>query len=398
VSLHARRLPVHDALIGVELLLAAAIAGGSCCWLGTLLAAFLFRRPSSPIAAKFESWPPVTILKPVCGLEKNLRQNLRTACEQDYPEYQVVYSVQRHDDPAIELLRDLEREFGSDRVVVVIDDMQVGMNGKINNLAGALGHARYDILVISDSDVRLRPDYLKAIVAPLADPTIGGVSTFYRAVDASAWYEQMELLALNVDQCAMAMFASLIGVSDFCFGASFALRRETLERIGGFAALSSYLVEDNEMGQRILRAGLKLAMVPYLIDTTIDLKSPAQWWQKMTYWEQNMRAAKPGVFLSSLVLRTVPLALLLAAVRGWDGIGLAVLLGALAVRATAAAVTLSVALQDRRSLRSLWLLPIKDVLSLFWYTRAIVTRTVNWRGVELALTRDGQLIPNEPHR
>jgi ceramide glucosyltransferase len=389
---------VHDAVIGIELLLAGAIAVGSGCWLGTLIAALFFRQPRAASAAGFESWPPVTILKPVCGLEKNLRLNLRTACEQDYPIYQVVYSVQRHDDPAIGLLRELEREFGKDRVSVVIDEVQVGMNGKINNLAGALGHARYDVLVISDSDVRLRTDYLKAIIAPLADAAIGGVSTFFRAVDAGAWYEQMELLTLNVDQFAMAIFASALGVSDFCFGASFALRRQTLERIGGLAALGSYLVEDNEMGQRILRAGLKLAMVPYLIDTTVDLKSPSQWWQKMTYWEQNTRAAKPGVFLSALVLRTIPLALLLAALRGFDAIGLAVFCGVFALRVTAAAVVLSVALQDRASLRSLWLLPIKDVLSLFWYARAIATRTVSWRGVQLALTRDGQLIPNEPHR
>jgi ceramide glucosyltransferase len=388
---------MHDALIGIELLLIVAIAAGSLFWFGALLCSLFFCESIRKPAASFATWPAVSILKPVCGLEKNLLSNLRTACEQDYPEYQVVYSVQRRDDAATELLLQLEREFGSDRVSVVVGELHVGMNGKINNLAGALPHARHDVLVISDSDVRLRPDYLKAIVAPLADPTVGGVSTFYRATDADTWYEKMELLTLSVDQFALAALARAVGVSDFCFGASFALRRATLARIGGIEALGSYLVEDNEMGQRILREGMTLAVVPYLVDTTIDLKSPAQWWRKMTYWEQNTRAAKPAVFAIALVLRTIPLALLLALLR-MDAIGLSVLLASIILRLTEAATTLRVALHDRAWLRSIWLVPVKDMLSVIWYARAIFTRTVSWRGVELALTRDGQFIPNTPPR
>jgi len=338
----------------------------------------------------------VTILKPVCGLEKNLAENLRTACDQDYPDYQVVYSTQRQDAPAIGVLREIESEFGPERVSIVVSDVKIGANGKINNLAGALSAARHAIFVISDSDIRLPPDYLKAIVAPLADPAIGGVSTFFKAADACTWYEQMELLTLNADHFATAMFAGVIGVSDFCFGASFAFRRQTLERIGGLGDLGSYLVEDNEMGLRIMRAGLRLAMVPYVVETTIDLKSAAQWWQKMNYWDQNTRVARPGVFAASLLLRIIPLALILAIVRGFDSIGLGVLVGAIALRVSAAAMVLGVALRDRSSLRSLWLLPFKDVLSLIWFVHAYSNRSVVWRGAKLGLTRDGRFVPAAP--
>jgi ceramide glucosyltransferase len=137
--------------------------------------------------------------------------------------------------------------------------------------------------------------------------------------------------------------------------------------------------------------------VPYLVDTTIDLKSPAHWWRKMTYWEQNTRAAKPAVFATALVLRTLPLALALALLR-MDALGLSVLLASFTLRMAQAAITLRVALNDRAWLRSIWLVPVKDVLSVLWYARAIFTRTVSWRGVELALTRDGQFIPNAPPR
>lgn len=380
----------------VSWLLLGVIAIGSLCWLATLVAAVFFRYRRNLGRYTIDRLPPVTILKPVCGLEKNLARNLRTACDQDYPEYQVVFSTQRHDDPALGILRELQREFGEERVTVVVSDTRVGENGKINNLAGALPHARHDVLVISDSDVRLRPDYLRAIVAPLANPAIGGVSTFFKAADAGPWYEQMEFLTLNADHFAVTMVGVVIGVSDFCFGASFALRRETLTRIGGLSDLGNYLVEDNEMGQRILRTGLKLAIVPYVVDTTIDLQSPAHFWQKMTYWDQNTRAAKPGVFAASLALRIIPLGLLLALLRGFDSLSLGVLIGSVALRILVAATVMGVALRDRQALRSIWLIPVKDVLSMCWFAQAFVNRSIVWRGTKLGLTRDGRFIPASP--
>lgn len=385
----------------VEMTLEAALLVGSAVWLAPLLCSVSFRRRararSHPTAAP-GVLPKVTLLKPVYGLEKNLRENLRTACLQDYPDYQVLYSVQRENDPALPVLQEIQREFGPERVTVAVENAHVGPNGKINNLVGAMRHARHDVLVISDSDVRLKPDYLKAIVAPLADPDVGGVNTFFKASDAGPWYEQMELLTINADHFALAIVADAIHLVDFCFGASFAVRRDVLERIGGFEALGDYLVEDNEMGRRIAQTGAKIAAVPYVIDTTVDLQSPADWWQKQTYWDQNTRAAIPGLFAATLLLRIIPLGILLAMLRGWDAVGVGALALASGVRLASAAMVMGVAQNDRRSLRWLWLLPVKDVLSLFWFARAFLKRTVVWRGVKMALTRDGRLSALPPER
>jgi ceramide glucosyltransferase len=340
----------------------------------------------------------VTLLKPVCGLEKNLRENLRTACSQDYPIYQVVYSVQYLDDAAIPLLWEIEKEFGSERVTVAIENVRLGLNGKVNNLAGGLRHARHDVLVISDSDVCLRPDYLRTIVAPLADPEVGAVSTFYKATGADRWYEQMELLTLNADHFALAQFAYVVNLFTFCFGPSIALRREMLAEIGGLEALGDYLVEDYEMGRRILRARKKMAVVNYVVDTMVDLRSPAHWWQKMTDWDQKSRAARPGVFAATIILRVIPLGLLFAAVRGFDPVGMAVLGAAFAVRLAAATAAAGIALRDRETVCSLWLIPVKDTLSLFWYVRSHFRRSVVWRGVEMGLTSNGRLVPLRPER
>ena len=191
---------------------------------------------SSPTPGR--EWPPVTILKPVHGLEKDLDKNLRSACLQDYPTYQVVFAVQDEKDPAIPLLKNLELEFGPQRVSVAIEHRQVGTNGKINNLIGGLMHARHEILVISDSDVYLRPDYLKAIVAPLADPDVGFVCTYFMATAAESWFEKMELLTMNAGFFPDTVFAHVTGTAKFCIGSSVALRRSTLNEIGGLEGLA----------------------------------------------------------------------------------------------------------------------------------------------------------------
>jgi ceramide glucosyltransferase len=382
---------MQTSLSSCQILVGAGIAFGSACWLAVLVCALFFRSRKLLDIAHFVTAPPVSVLKPVCGLEKNLEPNLRSACLQDYPDYQVVYSVERSDDPALPMLRALEREFGPTRVTVALATTQVGPNGKINNLAGALPHARHEILVISDSDVFLRADFLKRIVAPLGDPEVGAVSTLFRGCDAGPWYEQMEQLTLNADQFAVAMVANATGLVDFCFGASTALSRQTLVEIGGFEGLADFLVEDTEMGRRIAHVGKRVLAIPYVVDTTIDLRGPAHWWQKQTYWDQNTRAAAPSLFIASLLLRIVPLALLFGAMRSWDRLGLWVIGLALVVRLSAAAMVLGVALHDYTGLRNLWLVPIKDVLSLVWFVRAFVTRTVIWRGVEMSLASDGRL-------
>lgn len=352
---------------------------------------FRHRAPAKDPPAGLLRWPGVTILKPVYGLEKNLKENIRTACRQDYPEYQLVLSVQRPDDPALPVLREIEKEFGPGRVTVAVENRKAGCNGKINNLLGAYPHARHDVLVISDSDVRLQPDYLKAIVAPLADPQVGCACTLYRAACAEKWYEKLELLTLNADFMMNVVFAQITGISRFCLGASTAIRRSTLEQIGGLSALADYLVEDYEMGRRVWALGQKVAAVPYYVDTMVDLQDARGWWNHLVYWDQNTRAARPAGFFLTGLYRAVPFALFFAALRLFDPVGLSVLAGAVGVRLASAALALGVGLGDREGLRSLPLLPLRDLVAVVSWLQAFTKRTVIWRGAEFTLTRDGRL-------
>jgi len=346
-------------------------------------------RPEAP--AGFP-WPGVSILKPVRGLEKGLEENLRSACVLDYPEYQVVLSVQSLDDPALPVLRKLEREFGPERVTVAVTDSEPVVNGKIQNLLGGLKAARHEILLISDSDVRLRPDYLKTIVAPLDDPDIGFVCTLYRAVDAAKWYEKLELLSYNSDFIVQVIFAKVTGASDFCCGCSVAVRRSALEAIGGLEPLGEYLAEDFEMGRRITQRGYRSEVLPYFVDASLDLRRPRDWWDHQVYWDQNTRAARPIGFFCSVVVKALPFALLFALARGLDGLGLAVLGGALAIRLGTAAL-ICWRIGDRAGPRYMAWLPLRDLAGLGSWMVAIVKRTFVWRDLRFGLTRDGRVVP-----
>jgi ceramide glucosyltransferase len=356
------------------------------------------RHGTKPADTQGKEWPAVTVLKPVCGLEKGLEESLRSTCKQDYPEYEVILSAQRADDPAIPLMLKIQQEFGAGRVSVAIENCRAGSNGKINNLLGGIRHARHEVLVISDSDIRLRPDYLRTIVAGLSEPEVGCVCTLYKAARADVWYEKMELLTLNAELIPSVIFAYLTGASKPCLGASIALRRSTLEAIGGLEALADYLVEDNELGCRVVNSGRKLSILPYVVDTLLDLRSPREWWNHQVYWDQNHRAARPYAYFLAIVVRAVPFAVLYAVARSFDSTGLLVLAGTITLRLAVSAFILGVALGDREGLRCLYLLPIRDLIGLWSFILAYVKRTTVWRGTNFTLTRDGRLINPEAQR
>ena len=336
--------------------------------------------------------PPVTVLKPVRGLEKDLKSNLGSICIQDYPKYQVVYSVQDPEDPAFPILEEIQEEVGSERVSVVISTVQAGANGKVNNLLGAIEQARHEIIIISDSDTHLRPDYIESIVAPLSNPDVGCVCTLFKVTRAEKWFEKMELLTINADFIPSVIFAEVTGASNACLGPSLAIGRGTLQELGGLESLTDYLVEDYELGRRVWTSGKKMALLPYLIDVVVDLENWHQWWNHQVYWDQNTYLAQPWPFIATILIRAVPFALLFAIARGGDILGLAVLAGAIALRLLTAAITLN-RLGDTEGLRSLYLLPLRDTVGLIFWLLAFTKRTVVWRGVEFRLTGNGKMVP-----
>jgi ceramide glucosyltransferase len=226
----------------------------------------------------------------------------------------------------------------------------------------------------------------------LADPDVGCACTLYKSTHADRWFEKMELLTFNADFTPNLIFARITGASNFCLGASVALKRSTLNEVGGLEGLADYLVEDYEMGRRIWASGKKVEIVPYFIDLVVDFKDFFQWWNHQVYWDQNTRAAQPAGFFASVLTRSVPFALLFAGLRMGDAAGMAVLGGAVLLRLATAAAIMRWGLRDREGLKCLHLLPFRDVAALVSWFLSFTKGTVRWRDTEFILTRDGRLL------
>ena len=360
----------------------------------TVWSAERFFNQSGPAAGELSDkfQPAVTVLKPVRGLEKDLKANLSSICTQDYPEYQVVYSVQDPADPALAILEEIQAEFGSERVSVTISTVQVGANGKVNNLVGAIAQARHDTFIISDSDTNLPSDYIATIVAPLANPNVGCVCTPFKVIKGDRWFEKLELLTMNADFIPSVIFAEVSGTAKACLGPSIAIQRSTLEALGGLESLADYLVEDYELGRRLWTSGKQVILLPYLIGATVDLKNWQQWWTHQVYWDQNTYLAQPLPFVATILIRAVPFALLFAIARLGDPVGLSVLAATIAMRLLTAALV-AVKLADGETQRSLYLLPLRDIFGLIFWGLAFTVRKVVWRGVEFKLTSQGKMVP-----
>jgi ceramide glucosyltransferase len=341
---------------------------------------------------KGEFLPPVSVLKPLFGLDKNLHENLRSMCAQDYPDFQIVLAIQRPDDPAIPVAREIVREFGEARVALRISDTPPKANGKVENLIAALPAAKHSLLVISDSDIHVPQGYLRTIVAPLADLDVGAVCTLYRGASARHFVEKLELLSFNADFLPELILARRVGLTHACLGASTAIRRETLDSIGGFPSLVDYLAEDAEMGRRIHVKGLRNVLLPVFVDTMLDLPDWQAWWEHQTYWDQNARYVQFFGFLALPLLKAVPFALLFALMRGFDPLGLSVFAATLAVRLITAGLFLTFGAKDAAGLRALALLPLRDIASVGPWFGAVFQRHFTRRGASFDVSADGKIV------
>lgn len=335
---------------------------------------------------------PVTILKPLYGEDATLRENLRSFCRQDYPSFQIVFGVADAEDPAVPIVRALVEEFPQADLTLVIDPTQRGANLKVANLRNMLPAARYDLLVMADSDMRVAPDYLTAVTAPLVVPPSAGsetglVTCLYRGISAGGLCSDLAALHINHGFLPQAVLADSRGLGAGCFGATMALRRATLEAVGGFDALADTLADDYMLGQAVRRLGLGVALSPHLIDDIVAEPGFAALFRHELRWARTVRLAAPWGYLGSIVTYPVPLALI-----GWllgaRPVAAAILLLALFCRAWSAR-RLDHALGLRPA--SLWLLPLRDLLSFAVFAASFLGRSVAWRDRKFRVSPSGQL-------
>jgi ceramide glucosyltransferase len=361
-------------------------------WSATICSMATFRRMAKqePLDPVNEPPPSVSILKPVCGLEKNLYGNLISACRQVYSgPYEIIFAIHEDQDPAIQVIEQVKAACPQANIRVVIDESRIGANGKISNLQNAIAKAMGEVIVISDSDMHLRPDYLNRVVTPLYEPGVGIVCTLYRARRPDNFQENLELLTFNVDFVPSMIFAYSTGVSVVCPGASMAVRREVLDSIGGFMPLRNYLVEDYELARRAAAKGYRTKLIPYVAGMDIHTRSWSDWWRHQVGWDLKTRSANKWGYFFTLLVRGIPFAFLYLAAGGPHAWG--VLLATVMIR-VGTGVLNSAMLGDQDGMRRIWILPVRDMLGLMVWMVVMFKKKTIWRG-KTFLIKKGKLVP-----
>jgi ceramide glucosyltransferase len=367
--------------------LLACAAAGTLYVLATALVVRHFVRLRAPVT---DERPPVTVLKPLCGDEPELYENLRSFCRQRYSSFQLVFGVQNPRDPAIALVERLRGEFPKvDIELVVQPDWPAAGNRKVANLAGMLPAARHDILVIADADIRVSPDYLTAVVGSLKQPEVGLVTCLYRGRPANGLWSRLAALYIEHDFLPQAIMAELCGVGEGCFGATIALRRRTLDAIGGFTTIADRLADDYALGQAVRELGQRVYLAPYLVETVTSERSLSALLLQERRWALTIRSLAPTGFLGTFVTHPFAVCVLAALLSECRTSAMAMLTCTVLCRMLAAR---AIDAELGRPATPVWLLPLRDVLSFWVFATCYLGRTVAWRGQRLRIGPGGHLI------
>ncbi len=368
--------PCVPVLLTAALTLAGFVQAGAG-W----LAVRRFRATVVPRGAR----PPITVMKPLHGDEKLLEDALASLCAQDYPCFQIVFGVQNPADPAIAVVDRLRRRFPGVDMDLVVDPTPRGSNRKVANLINMYPSARYDLLVISDSDMHAAPDYLARVADALAAPGTGLVTTLYTGLPAQAGLPgALGAAYINQSFAAGALMARGLGRQD-CMGATMALTRETLMRIGGFPVLSPYVADDAVLGMKIRALGQTVALAASVPATSVPETNLGALFRHELRWARTIRAVAPLGFAVSVIQFPAFWALLTFAMSGFAPWAGALWLASIAVRA-ASGRAVERAMGAART--PLWLPALRDPLSMAVLLAAYLGDEVAWRGHVLSTGRE----------
>jgi ceramide glucosyltransferase len=335
--------------------------------------------------------PPISILKPLKGTDPEIYQSFRSHCLQNYPEYEIIFGVSDPSDPAIESVKALQQEFPDRRIRLLVSPKILGANVKVSNLAQMLGEARYSHLIVNDSDIRVEPDYLRRVTAPLADPRVGMVTCLYRGVAGPTLGSRLEGLGITTDFWPSVLAArQLEGGIRFGLGSTLAFRRAELEKIGGFGAFADYLADDYELGKRIFELGLTVKLSDVVVETYLPSYRLREFLAHQLRWARGVRDARASgylglVFTFGLLWSLLALAASRGALWAWSALAVTMFL-----RFAVALLVGRSVLHDRKILKYAWLIPLRDLVAAAIWFASLRGHTVTWRGDRFHL-KDGKL-------
>lgn len=365
-------------------------------YLMVLYAAYRFARQHRAVCVGAFT-PPVSILKPIRGLDRNAYENFASFCRLDYPEYEIVFCASEESDPAVAVVRQVMRDFPNQPVRLLLGAEPLGVNDRINKVCRLVREARYDLLVVTDSDIRVDPDFLRAMANAFRDPRTGAAMMMFRSEVDGSLVSYLDCLGVGNDFWSSSLVAVwLEGGPRFIHGAAMAVRRDRLVEIGGFEAMVNHQLDDYLLGYRMAQAGHRVALLP-----------PAFWmvyasvgWREYLRHELmrfvRFRHVRPKGYFGMLFTYGLPWVLAALAAAPSSAVGLSYLAGYLLLRYASVWAVGAGVLQDPAVRRAWWLAPVRDAIAFFVWLAGFASRRFRWRGLEFRVEKGGRLVPVTP--
>lgn len=339
--------------------------------------------------------PPVSILKPVRGVDREAYENFASMCDLDYPEYEVVFAVGEADDPVIPLIQKLQRDFPETSLRLIVGVEQLGVSHKTNNLCRLVKEAKYDLLVINDSDVRVEKDYLRDVVAPFADPKVGVVTAFFRGLTEGGFVADLDAVGVPTDSSANTLVARKLGGIDFALGWTMAIPKERLAEIGGFETMVNHHGDDFLLGNKVAKRGYRVELMRKPVWMVFPNESLGELLKHELRWSVTLRNLRPAGYLSMFMTFGFAWSLLVVLIVPSWKIALGYASVYLILRLTVAWIVGVRVIGDPVVRKKLWLVPIRDALNFCVYVASFFSNKVVWRG-QPYLVKGSLLVPHGP--
>ena len=342
---------------------------------------------------------PISVLKPVHGSEPNLRENLESFFLQDYPNFELIFCARREDDAALQVARQLSEKYPAVNVRFMTCGEPPWTNAKLYSLEKMWKHAAHDLLVISDSDVRVSPDYLREIIKPFANPKVGMTTCIFRGLPAGGFWTDLEALGYSVEMTSGVVVADMLEGMKFALGPTMVVRRQCVEALNGFGFMDDYCADDYILGNRVAESGMEVVLSHHRIDHMVFHHSFLSSMRHQVRWMRSTRFSRPKGHLGTVLTYAMPFGVLgflagLASQHAKLGIGL--LAAAFLNRVLQSILAGYVVAQDRKALSLAWLYPVRDLLGAFLWIGSYLSAKIDWRGEEYRLTAGGKMLRVHP--
>jgi ceramide glucosyltransferase len=358
--------------------------------LAAVAALRFFRRERARVLPNYT--PSVSLLKPVRGVDFGTHENFASFCRQEYPDYEILFAVNDGADPAAPMIQRIIAEFPERKIRLLVGSEHLGANRKVNKLARLAREAQYDVLVLTDGDVRVGPHYLREVVAQLENPKIGAVTSFYRGIAEKNLGAEIEAVGASSDFFGGVLMAEWTEGITFTLGASIATTREWIGKMGGFEAIADTLADDYELGHRIAKANGEVVLSREAVWTMYPAQTLRSFWDHQVRWARTVRLCRPLSYVGLLFTQGLPWVVLAALVAPARWTAVAYLLAYLILRFAMAWTVGIWGVGDEILRRKFWLVPLRDAIHFVVWLASFASNHIRWGGVDYVI-REGRMVP-----